>query len=381
MEPQINADGRRSGAVEPAPSRRWQRWRSVFRTGLAVVLGALLLEGLCWAVRDLVLPPKWSKNPETDRMEPGFAGTIDYADTVEGRGARLGQLHVNSLGLRGLEPRVPNERSAERLRVYCLGSSTTFGWGASSDEATFPAQLEQILKERFPERQIDVVNAGVPGNNSGAELRILKEDLPRLKPDIVILWSGWPDWTHYLQPEGRSRQSGRDGLEPLRKTNAYRLAEYIRDGLTPRPQPPAFDTFVTRPPLPKFRATVLAKWRGNLEKMIAACSEQQVQVALIGLASPLRSAVDTWDASTQQQASNRLLTLKDAAPSDLPRSIAEFEAVLKDLQRSPDVIYIPGGELPTSAELYFDGVHMRDAGYRALADKIAVRLINVLCAK
>lgn len=345
--------------------------RRVLRTALAVVLGALILEGACWAVRDYVLPPKWSKDPDTDRMQPGFNGTIDYADTVEGRGARLGQLHVNSFGLRGPEPRVSSERANGRLRVYCLGSSTTFGWGASSDETTYPAQLERILKERFPDRQIDVINAGVPGNNSESELKILKEDLPRFKPDLVILWSGWPDWTHYLQPEGRKRQAERDWLDPLRKTNAYRLAEYVRDGVTPRPQPPAFESFTTRPPLAKFRAAVLTNWRGNLEAMVGACREQQAQVIVLGLASPLRAPVETWDAAARQQAANRLLTLKDAAPSDLPRSMAQFEAVLDNM----GVLSVGADRLPFAAGLFFDGVHMKDAGYRELAESIA-RLIQ-----
>jgi len=306
-------------------------------------------------------------------MEPGFSGTIDYADTVEGRGARLGQLRVNSLGFRGPDPKLSNERTPGRLRVYCLGSSTTFGWGASRDETAYPAQLERILKERRGDLQVEVINAGVPGNNSESELKILKEDLPRLKPDIVILWSGWPDWTHYLQPEGRKRQD-KDWLEPLRKTNAYRLAEFVRDGVTPRPQPPAFEEMLSRPGLGKYREAVLEKWRKNLAAMIDVSREHGCAVQIIGLASPLARPVETWDAVTRQQASNRLFTLREAAPKDLPASIARFEETLTGLGEE----YLKGASLPSDASHFFDGVHMKDEGYRALAEKIAEHVLKLI---
>ena len=211
--------------------RRWDRWPwriadhvevrgSVFRvnnrddsvSNVAVKrflksLGAFLiavglLELTAQAIKINLLPPKWYKIDATSRLDPKWpvGKTIDYADIVKGRGARLGTLNVNSLGFRGKERRLSDERAPGRLRVYCLGSSTTFGWGATTDGATYPAQLEEYLKMMLPKLNVEVINAGVPGNSSNDELKILEADLVALKPDIVVICSGWPDWSHYVMP-------------------------------------------------------------------------------------------------------------------------------------------------------------------------------------
>jgi len=44
--------------------------------------------------------------------------------------------------------------------VICVGGSSTFGDGLSRDEETYPWQLERLLAARFPDVQIEVLNAG-----------------------------------------------------------------------------------------------------------------------------------------------------------------------------------------------------------------------------
>jgi len=53
----------------------------------------------------------------------------------------------------------------DTLRVLCLGDSATFGTGSNDDE-TYPAQLKKILKRRHPGRNVEVINAGIPGYSS-----------------------------------------------------------------------------------------------------------------------------------------------------------------------------------------------------------------------
>jgi lysophospholipase L1-like esterase len=84
-----------------------------------------------------------------------------------------------------------------------LGGSITFGSGTSDNEHTYSALLEEYLDEQidkatFADYSIEVVNAGIPGLRADSLLIYLKEKVLELKPDIVIIFSGWNDWNYFL---------------------------------------------------------------------------------------------------------------------------------------------------------------------------------------
>jgi lysophospholipase L1-like esterase len=362
-----------SSNSQPFPLRR------VLRSLAALVVAALLLELGAQAVKTYVLPRKWAKIDATNRMAPQPLDDIDYADTVEGRGARLGKLSVNSLGLRGPEPKLSNDHQAGRLRVYCLGSSTTFGWGASTDAATYPAQLEGQLKTLLPQQQVEVINAGVPGNNSESEYQILKQDLPRLKPDVVILWSGWPDWAHYLSTPSKAKRNRLtdDAINAFQKTGSCRCAEYLRDLILPRPAPPSEEELQKRAGLKKYRAEVLDQFSKKLAEMIALCKQQDAQPVVLGLASPLRVEPEKLSPIARRQAANRLHALPDASHADLYRGVLDFDQTLLETTQKTPAKYIDPNQLPEDPELFFDGVHMNDSGYAALARAVAPKIKDI----
>jgi hypothetical protein len=50
------------------------------------------------------------------------------------------------------------------LRIVTLGSSSTQGTGATVEaERSYPAQLERVLRWRYPDAQVEVINRGVAG--------------------------------------------------------------------------------------------------------------------------------------------------------------------------------------------------------------------------
>ena len=364
-----------SASVTPAfPLKR------IVRSFAALLIAFALLELCAQAVKSYVLPRKWAKL-DNSRMAPQPLGDIDYADTVEGRGARLGKLSVNSFGFRGPEPTLGNERKSGRLRVYCLGSSTTFGWGASTDGKAYPAQLEAELTLLMPGVGIEVINAGVPGNNSENELQILKEDLPRLNPDVVVIWSGWPDWGHYLsQPEKKSKKLKllTNLANTYQKTGCCRVAEYLRDLVTPRPSPPSEEELQKRKGLKAFRVDVLNKFSKTLEEMIALCKNKGATPLLLGLATPLRVKPEELSPLARKQAANRLHAFPAASHNDLYRALLDFDERLLKLTSESSTEYLPPEELPKDAAVFIDGVHMNDAGYAALARAIAPRIERIV---
>ncbi len=83
-------------------------------------------------------------------------------------------------------------RRGEPVRVLAIGSSSTEGVGASTPRASYPALLEENLRDRWPvEAEVD--NAGVSGEVASATLTRLEALLAEDKPDLVIWQVGTND--------------------------------------------------------------------------------------------------------------------------------------------------------------------------------------------
>jgi acyl-CoA thioesterase-1 len=99
----------------------------------------------------------------------------------------------------------------DKLTIVALGSSSTAGVGASTEQMTYPARLEAKLRVLFPGMQINVVNRGVSGEDAMEMLERLDDELQQDRPDLVL----WQVGTNALL-----RANGVDGQAPL-----------IRDGI------------------------------------------------------------------------------------------------------------------------------------------------------
>lgn len=89
--------------------------------------------------------------------------------------------------LEGALPRLAARFDSGRaLKIVTIGSSSTAGAGATSSAHSYPSQLESALLRRFPGRDVDVVNAGVNGQEVPDMLGRLERDVLAHKPDLVI---------------------------------------------------------------------------------------------------------------------------------------------------------------------------------------------------
>jgi len=73
------------------------------------------------------------------------------------------------------------------VTVVCLGDSVTVGGNATSQERNFVGLFGAGLRERYPEAEIRVINAGVGGTNSDFGLERLDRDVLVHKPDLVVV--------------------------------------------------------------------------------------------------------------------------------------------------------------------------------------------------
>jgi len=93
---------------------------------------------------------------------------------------------VNDLGFRG--PQFDPHQKRGKLRIFCLGGSTTAGHSLNDDE-TYPHFLEIALQGRGFD--VEVVNAGTHGWNSYKDFLRYKEEISRYGADVVLLHQGW----------------------------------------------------------------------------------------------------------------------------------------------------------------------------------------------
>jgi len=159
----------------------WQR-RSA-KLALAT-LAVLITSGVCELAARVLLPA-----PPDDTRQPRIAYRYDseirYVLSPSQQGwIDDGWLTINSLGFRGHEIATPKPPGTFRIAV--IGDSVTMGWGVGDGE-TYAAQLEALLRARFPGRRTDVANLGVGGYNTRQEVALLERNIERLQPDLVLV--------------------------------------------------------------------------------------------------------------------------------------------------------------------------------------------------
>jgi acyl-CoA thioesterase I len=76
--------------------------------------------------------------------------------------------------------------SGKPIKIVALGSSSTYGAGASSSAAAYPNRLAEELTRHFPGHEITVLNRGVNGEEITDELARLDKTVITEHPDLVL---------------------------------------------------------------------------------------------------------------------------------------------------------------------------------------------------
>ena len=121
----------------------------------------------------------------------------------------------NSLGYRGAEVQIP--KLADVFRIVTLGGSTTYSTGTSAEES-YPAFLQNILRNQYGLNHIEVINAGFSGYTSWELLSNFVFRIPELEPDMIIIYAAIND----LVVREQSSTDCYRGLNALRGLNPQR---------------------------------------------------------------------------------------------------------------------------------------------------------------
>src|SRR2546423_12553266 len=88
-------------------------------------------------------------------------------------------------------PRIGRRLAAGKpIKIVALGSSSTYGAGASTSAASYPSRLAEELSRRFPGNEITVLNRGVNGDEIAGMLARLDGAGITEKPDLVLWQPG-----------------------------------------------------------------------------------------------------------------------------------------------------------------------------------------------
>lgn len=100
----------------------------------------------------------------------------------------LVDVRINAWGFR--DDPVVEPRPQDALRVWVVGGSTTFDIYARDNASTWPNLLEAQLQDALPERSVEVLNAGIPGETLMGSTDDLLAWGPTFQPQVVVLYHG-----------------------------------------------------------------------------------------------------------------------------------------------------------------------------------------------
>jgi lysophospholipase L1-like esterase len=95
--------------------------------------------------------------------------------------------------------------------IVAFGSSSTAGTGASAPEFTYPNRLATQLRRKYPGVEINVINAGVGGEDAPEMTKRLQTSVLDVHPDLVIWQVGTNAVLRNLDPAETAKLVG-DGV-------------------------------------------------------------------------------------------------------------------------------------------------------------------------
>jgi lysophospholipase L1-like esterase len=356
------------------------RRKKVFFGLVTVVSFAAAVEVIC-----RVVEPRLAVEPAADATAhaakylypPGeyHPFTIDYNQP----NVRLGNLTTNSLGFRGTRE-VPARKAPNARRVFVLGGSTAVGFGASSDETTIPAQLEQILRADHPGLDIEVYNAGSTGFNSSQELILLNLTILELEPDLVVVLDGINDLYYASLPRWRPHYTYHEDpvVAAMSRRGPARLAHDALGMVVRRSAAIRVLTglFPSRGPRRRaiLRPEAARLYARNVERMAHLCAG--VEVPLLAVLQPSLAVSTKTITAAERRALDRTEASNYFGEGYLAVQHAYYplaRAALADLRLPPGAFAIDGSDLfaGSSEEIFTDVAHFNDRGNRLAAEFLA----------
>lgn len=266
------------------------------------------------------------------------------------------------------------------LFILCLGGSTTRGVELKPGE-DYPAQLQLLLHQTYPDIPVTVFNAGIPWYTSRHSLINYVTYYRQFKPEIVLIKHGFndlarsfstpmfawgaykDDYSHYYGPAIRA------AVQP---TFEKQLLERF---------PSMFDVFVpkTRPQSYDFSAFVsIAAFKKNIVTLMEYISHDGGMPVLLGYPSYYKPDEDMDFYDRQITNLNRSLFLSENGDypdfSTMRMAMDSLNRVIETLSDTHQTPFADASAMNSRRDYFFDDVHHTAAGARFFAGLVAETL-------
>ena len=260
------------------------------------------------------------------------------------------------------------------FRINCLGGSTTQNYiQQDGEDFSYPMELEKILKNRFPEKNIEVNNCGMGGFSTPELLIQFLLNSFDSKPDMVILYHAYNDLAPSLTSNFQSDyfHAKRNLGETYHLYKWASLAPYI---------PLALPNYLMNIFLPQsIRQTLLTAtskgtidlnnefkgletYRRNIEHLIHICKGNKISLVFSTFCHFLYPKIEN---------NPRHLKYREG--------MLDENRVLKELADKHDLPLVDNFNLvPYETKYFVDSVHFSPEGMREIAKNLSKPIITHL---
>jgi lysophospholipase L1-like esterase len=348
------------------PALRLPKKADLILPVFSILLTFCLLEvGARLWLNYLATPDQYDRYVLFTSIDPkNFAWTphpyLDYYPTPN---YKKGLTSHNSLGYRNEE--FSAEKPSNVYRIVALGGSSTYDVRIEDNAKTFTAQLEKLLTEKYGYKNVQVINAGVPGYNSWEMLINLEFRVLDLDPDLIIIYEGTNDvHARLVVPSTyRGDDSGRRSQWMIPPVPLWEHSALLRiiSRMMNFTRQVSVDDFVSPPtylswpfesrldedgldPKKILEENPPIYFQRNLENMIAVANEQGVEVLF-----------STWAYSPY---------LNDYASKEYyQQGFQENNEVVKEVATSHHIpLFDFASVMPQDTKYWADGRHVNEAG-------------------
>ncbi|HEX4194196.1 MAG TPA: SGNH/GDSL hydrolase family protein [Stellaceae bacterium] len=174
--------------------------------------------------RPLFFGRNWHRGPTAALSLLGFAAVaIAFLAPVAPRANAGRDLCAAPMTVTALADPLPHTAlrlaAGKSLTIVALGSSSTYGTGASKPEYSYPSRLAALLRARYPNTEIRVINRGVGGELIGDTTQRIATEVVGDKADLVIWQVGTNDVLSDADPQS-VMASVRTGITQLHQAGA-----------------------------------------------------------------------------------------------------------------------------------------------------------------
>ena len=277
----------------------------------------------------------------------------------------LYQISINAFGFRGPAPKAPF--SDNRVRVWCIGGSTTFDIYAPTDSQTWPAQLQAVLQSKHPDKVIEVINAGIPGEIYEGSLSDIQRHAQSLQPDWVVMYHGPNDLREVLSLNHRS-----EGAAPpsILEQGDFALFRVLKRNLQQKRLIPA--SWSTH--------HFSRSHRDELERRINNFLRgiQPLQIKPILATHAFRAGPDDTGAEAQRNVGEAVLLFQQS-PENSIESLDGYNQLVKDTaERYGIPLADVRSAVPSDAQYWGDATHFKAPGSLLAAQQIAETMSPLL---